>query len=663
MVDDLLTEPWFVIDLETTKDRPRNNTLRWVGLGATARCYLIPVQHPKGRLTKPSYVKRTPACMLPDDRHTEIPRVTKTGKPSMRMVDDRQPAEYGAKPDQLFAREVCDVLRPLLFSDRGKIGHNVKFDLQSLAKYYDDVIPPGPYHDTIILRHCLAEDLDAYDLKTLVCEWFDIHWKKRAAFYPNLGSKGIDNFGIDEIARYLTKDVRYCWLMFKAFYPMLKRRGVQDVYDFEMSVYRVIMEMEYEGFPVDLTLMDKVRRELAEAQHECTKAVFKMAGDTFNLSQADVKRWIMFGEGRQRFGDSKRPLKTQGLKVRNRTKESRIPAVTADVLQHYADKGNVMAERLLEWSALEKLRGTFIEGLSSHLRYTDTDLPTVHTSFKQHGTVTGRLSAVEPNLQQLPRGSTIRDLFVAGDGHVLIVADYDQIELRCAAFSSQDPEMLRVFRLGQDIHALAASVMLQIDIDQVTKDQRQVGKTQNFGTLYGAGEEKIAQVAGVSKRRAAEFIRNYFDTFAGLEDWKARELRLARARGDKADPTVSPPYVLIPPNGRRRRLPDLYHIDDWVRWRAERQAINAHVQGFASNITKLAMLDLHSALREYPAQMLVQVHDEIVVRVEQDASEEVLGLVEGVMGGVLDPQGGPILGEIPLIASASTGKSWAAAKA
>ena len=268
-MDDLLTEPWFVIDIETTKARPRNNDLLWVGLGASARCYLIPIGHMKGRLVKPSHIERTPACMLPPDVHPEIPRVTKTGKPSMRMIDVRKPAEYGDKPAQLKnPHEVCEVLRPLLWSDRGKIGHNVKFDLQSLAKYYDDVIPPGPYHDTIILRHCLAEDLDAYDLKTLVCEWFDIHWKKRAAFYPNLGDKGIENFGIDEIARYLTKDVRYCWLMFKAFYPMLKRRGVQDVYDFEMSVYPAIMEMEYQGFPVDLTLMDKVRQELTEAQHD-----------------------------------------------------------------------------------------------------------------------------------------------------------------------------------------------------------------------------------------------------------------------------------------------------------------------------------------------------------------------------------------------------------
>ena len=131
-----------------------------------------------------------------------------------------------------------------------------------------------------------------YDLKTLVCEWFDIHWKKRAAFYPNLGDKGIENFGIDEVARYLAKDVRYCWLMFKAFYPMLKRRGVQDVYDFEMSVYPVIMEMEYQGFPVDLTLMDKVRQELTQAQHESSRGRYKMAGDSSALSQAEIKRWV-----------------------------------------------------------------------------------------------------------------------------------------------------------------------------------------------------------------------------------------------------------------------------------------------------------------------------------------------------------------------------------
>jgi DNA polymerase-1 len=591
------------------------------------------------------------------------------------MVEHTVAATYEPPPKQLHAREVCDLIQPLLFSDAGKLGHNVKFDLQSLAKYYGNVIPPGPYHDTIILRHVLKEDLDSYGLKELAAEWYKIPWKQRAAWYPNLGEKGVENFGLDQIARYLGKDLRYCWQMFQSFYPMLERRGVRTVYDFEMAVYPVIMDMEYEGFPVDTSQMGKVRSEILVQQAEVQQKVWTAAGNTFELNNPAAKRWVMFGEGRQVYGtvvdqDSPnfgkplrtKPLKSQGLRVLTRTKETRQPAVTQAVLEFYAERGNSMAELFLHWSLLEKLRGTFIEGLSGHLRYPAFGLPTIHTSFKQHGTVTGRLSAAEPNLQQLPRGTVIRDLFVAGDGYDLIVADYDQIELRCAGYASQDPEMVRVFQEGQDIHALAASVMLGIPIDQVTKEQRQVGKTQNFGTLYGAGEERIAAVAGVSKARAAAFIRNYFDTFAGLETWKANELRLARSRGDRADPLHVPPYVLIPPNGRRRRLPDLFHTDDWQVWRAERQAINAYVQGFASNIAKLAMLDLHPLLKSYPAKMIVQVHDEIVVRVEKDATKEVLSLVSKTMENVRNPQGDPILGEIPLVASAAIGSSWAEAK-
>ena len=663
-VADLVNEPNIVIDVETTRAKPRLNELRWVGLGASGRSFLIPARHPKGVLLKPERRERTAACVLypNDDRG-----LTKLGKPSMRMIEHTVAAEYASPPQQLFAHEVCEIIRPLLWSDTGKIGHNLKFDLMSLAKYYDHEIPPGPYHDTIVLRHVLIEDLESYKLKDLVCEWFKIHWKKRQAFYPNLGEKGTDNFGLDEVARYLAKDVRYCWMMFQAFHPMLERKGVQAVYDFEMLLYPVVMDMEYAGMPVDLTQMDAVRVELTKRLGEVEQQVWKMAGDQFSLSHTESKRWVMFGEGKRAFGESKRPLKTQNLKVRDRTPETRQPAVTASVLEYYSDRGNEMAELFMEWSALEKLRGTFIEGLSGHLLHNGDELPTVHTSFKQHGTVTGRFSAGEPNIHQLPREvpgrHSIRALFVAGQGYYLIVADYDQIELRCAGFLSRDPAMLRIFLSGEDIHRRAASAMYQIASEDITSFQRSVGKTQNFAVLYGAGEDKIARVAGSNKRYAARLIANYYDEFAYLEPWKDAELRAARDRGDRSDPLFKPPYVEILPNGRRRRLPDLYNPMTGPRQRAERQAINALVQGFASNITKLAMLDLYEQLQPYPAQMLAQVHDEIVVRVEKDALPEVQGLVERVMTGVLGPAGGPILGEIPLVASAAFGASWAEAKA
>ena len=684
-VADLKQEPVFVVDVETTKARPRNNELLWVGLGAFGRSYLIPVGHPKGNLITPERKVRTPACLaFPNDDRG----LTKTGKPSMRMVDVRHAAVYEPPPKQLFPDEVCAAIKPLLWSDSGKLGHNVKFDLMSLAKYYGDEIPPGPYHDTIILRHCLAEDLEQYDLKTLTCEWFRIGvhptgWvdhKKRQRWYPNLGDKGIENFGLDEVARYLNKDVRYCWMMFQSFRKMLKRKGVEQVYDFEMSVYRVVMEMEYAGFPIDLSERQTVIDWLAEEQARVRTEAADLAGDEFDLNDLPTKRWVLFGHGKQtgrkrdgspiyeqtpKFGASKmRYLQTQGLRIGPRTKVNRMPQVTQEVLAEAADKGDPMALLLLEWSGLEKLRGTFIEGLGTHLRYTDTGLPTIHTSFKQHGTVTGRFSASEPNLQQLPRGDKIRRMFVAGPGYTLIVADYDQIELRGAALLSGDPVMTQVFREGQDIHRRAAAVMFQIALDIVSDMQRAVGKVQNFGTLYGAGEEKIAAVAGVSTRRAAAFIRNYYKEFAALEPWKADLLKAARERGNKANPLYEPPYVIIQPNGRRRRLPELYSLDDWRRWHAERQAVNAEVQGFASNITKLAMLDLRGPLSEIGASMVAQVHDEIVVRCPlemQDLGEE---LVTRVMQGVLDPRtGAPILGEIPLVASAKSGQSWAAAKA
>ena len=678
-VKDLRGEREFVIDVETTKTTPRANRLLWVGLGAAGRSYLIPVKHPKGVMTSPQRPTKTPACILypyPDPRG-----MTPLGKPSMRQISHTLPAEYADPPDQLWPHEVCGAIETLLWSDRAKIGHNLKFDLLSLAKYYDHEYPPGPYHDTIIIRHCLEEELGIYKLKHLTCEWFNIPWQKRATFYPELGEKGIENFGLDVIARYLAKDCRYCWMMKQAFYPMLAKRGVLDTYEFEMSMYPTIMDMEYAGFPVDTSNMDLVRADLEAQQTKIKEEAYSLAGGIeFNLTNTDAKRWIMFGEGTYVGGSRvKRALKSQNLKVISRTKETKIPQVTQAVLEHYRDKGNRMATLLLEWSVSEKLRGTFIgspekevdgekipaTGIYRYL-YRDGDgLPTLHTGFKLHGTVTGRLSSAEPNLQQLPRGSTIRKLFVAGDDHVLIVADYDQIELRCLALAAQEPAMIEIFRQGRDIHREATSVAMRIDPDKVTPDLRQVGKTLNFATGYGAGAERIAAVAGVSKKRGQQFLDRYYDEFSSLEPWKADLLREARARCKMTDPSVFPPYVEIPISHRRRRLPDLmpFLVDSkGAVLRAERQAVNAYVQGFAANITKLAMRQLHVELAELPAQILAQVHDEIVVRVHKSAFDEVLPTVTRVMSGITDLNGEPILGEIPLVVTSSSGPSWAEAK-
>lgn len=662
------------IDVETrekVKDNPnpRTNEVTWLGIGGPGQVYLIPLSHPKGVTLVREHRDKTPACMLYD---ADDPRSkTKTGQVSMRMVEHTVPATFASPPVQLSPAAVFEAVRPLLFSDRAKLGHNVKFDLQTIAKYYGGEIPPGPYHDTILIRHVLTENLPDYTLKTLTMDWLGIPLHRRKRFYPNLGKAGVDSFGLDEVARYLAKDIRYCWLQFQFFYPRLIARGLQPIYDFEMSVYPVLMDIEQAGFCVDGSNLGQVKANLEQRLHELEEQCWIAAGGQFPLSNTEAKRWVLFGHGRpaptwdldkaRKIPGTK--LRSQNLRALSLTEETKVPQVTQAVLKYYADRGNHMAEWFLEWSLLEKLRGTFVEGLSKMLTPHERGLPTIHTSFKQHGTVTGRLSSASPNLQQLPRGSRIRDLFVAGPGHVLIVADYDQIELRCVAHQSGDPVMTQVFKQGSDIHAQATAAALRIPVGDVTPDLRQVGKTLNFATLYGATKGKIASVAGGSEARGQQFLDRYYAQFAALKPWKARMLREARARGDRANFISQPPAVLIPPIGRLRRLPDLYNPEDWKRWRAERQAINAIIQGFASNITKMAMLGLHSNLAELPAWMVVQVHDEIVVCCQEDWVDEVLPIVVSTMGDIRDSDGGPILGdEIPLLASAGVGYSWSQAK-
>ena len=685
-VGKLLAGEAFCIDIESRERQkdypnPRTNEVTWVGLAGHGQVYLIPMGHPKGITLVPEHrAKRT----LVEIYGLDDPRVlTKTGKISQASKEVTIPAVYAPPPPQLWQHEVFDALQPLLFSERAKVGHNVKFDIQSVAKYYGGKIPPGPYHDTIVSTHVLDESLDAYDLKSLTCEWLHIPLYRRAKFYPNMGKSGIDNFGLDEIARYLTKDLHYCWVRHQMMMDKLRRKKLMPVYDFEMDIYPVLIDIEQGGFSVDPDQLDSVRTELQDGISHIEEEAWVLAGDTFSLSHTDTKRWVMFGEKETtkpafgtvvdkdspEFGKStRRPLKSQNLRVISRTTETKVPQVTQAVLESYADRGNRMAELFMEWSLMEKLRGTFVEGLSALLTYHDgDDLPRIHTGFKQHGTVTGRLSSARPNLQQLPRGTKIRDLFVAGPGRVLIVADYDQIELRCTAEQSGDKVMRQVFMEGRDIHRQAAAAALRMKPEDISAEMRQVGKTLNFATLYGAAEMKIAMVAGGSIQRGREFLDRYYAQFAGLKPWKNRVLRDARARGDRADFMSHPPSVLIPPLGRLRRLPDLYinphdKADGWRCWRAERQAINAVIQGYASYITKMAMKDLAPILKEYPARMVVQVHDEIVVSVDEKWVSEVQPLVVSTMGGIRGMDGQPILGDIPLIASAGVGYSWAKAK-
>jgi DNA polymerase I-like protein with 3'-5' exonuclease and polymerase domains len=407
-VDECLRYPWFVVDVEsletptsksTGNPNPRTNDVMWVGLGVPGQVFLIPCGHPHGRVIEPRHKIKTPAFTLygPDDPRS----YTKTGKISMRGIEHWVEATFEPPPPQLQPYELMPLLEPLLYSDRAKIGHNVKFDLKSLGKYFP-TLPPGPYHDTIVLRHVLDENLkdsrsNGYGLKELTEMWFG----ELPYANPDIG-KNPELYGCDEVARYLAMDVRYCQLMWQLHIRKLERYDLEEAYAFEMELYPILMQMEFDGISIDMSKRQEVADDLHAKILFVEVEVYHIVGDQFPLSNTNAKRWIMFGEGTPQWGVSKRMLKTQNLSPLSYTEKTGTAQLNQAVLEYYAEHGNRLAELLLEWSTLEKLRGTFVDGMDKFLVY-QSELPTLHTSYKQHGTVTGRLSSAQPNLQQLPR--------------------------------------------------------------------------------------------------------------------------------------------------------------------------------------------------------------------------------------------------------------------
>jgi len=295
---------------------------------------------------------------------------------------------------------------------------------------------------------------------------------------------------------------------------------------------------------------------------------------------------------------------------------------------------------LIEWSEMKKLKSTYIEGLLPKL--IDNRL---HPSFHLHRAATGRLASSNPNLQNIPRDSNVRKLFVAAPGESLLVFDYDQIELRVMCMFSHDPKMSKFFIDGTDIHTGTAAVVFQKKPEDVTSEERQIGKGVNFLMGYGGGAKKLALTTGIDEGFAKEIISNYHKQYSGLTRWKNGIINKARQTG----------YVTTM-SGRRRRLPEINSPDDGLRSQAERQAVNAVVQGSAADICKIAMIDTFEAFKGTGARLLVQVHDELLATCPTDKVDEVIPVMMEGMGH------GRVIEGIPLRVSGHAAQSWAEAK-
>ncbi len=601
---------------------PLRNEVFWISIATHGRSWAIPMGHRNGVVVQNGDEGDGSTVPPPGYR-----KLLKNGTESLAKAKYSVPPLFSDPPQQLNRSEVFDALKPLFFNDEIiKVGHNVKFDARSIRKYYGE-IPPGPYVDTMILQFVLNENLREYSLKSLISNNFD-----GVTPYAKEGKVGaiIDVVPFDVAARYVHLDARWTWMLYRALSKKLHgKNGLLNSARLDMDVLHALMHMEDAGIAVDTRQMQRLGKELDGRKQDLLLNISDVAFLGFNPDSVAHKKKLLFDKKRQG---------GLGLKPVGKTKTGNfsVDEATLEALRNE----HPVVPMLLEWAEVTKLKSTYIDGLLPRLVR-----GRLHPSFNLHRAQTGRLSASNPNLQNIPRESDLRGLFVALPGEKMLVADYDQIELRVMCMFSQDPKMSRFFLEGIDIHAGAASLILGKPIDQIDKEERQVGKMVNFLTGFGGGAYNLSQKTGISESEAQSFIDNYYRQFSRLAAWKEEVKAKARKRG-----------FVETMSGRRRRLPDINSSDSKLRSRAERQAVNAVVQGTAADICKEAMVRVTREFQDSPARLLVQVHDELVCTVPEDETDKYLDILVRAMGD------GKVIEGIPLLVSAHAGYSWAEAK-
>jgi len=615
---DIITTRW----KNTLALDPLRNSVFWLGIATKGRSWAIPMGHPNGEVVIPE--ERGDGTTTPPPGFRKF---TASGKESMAKARYFKPAVFSPAPKQLSCSEVFEALRPIFFSDIVKVGHNVKFDARSIRKYYGGELPPGPYLDTMIMQHVVNENLSEYSLDHLIAHNFEGH-----SAYAKDGKLGkiITEVPFTKATRYVHLDVRWTWLLYTRLYPRITSAPeLLSCLRQDMGVLHVLMEMEDEGIPVDHRAMTKLGKSLEKRLQELLLDMTQYAPPGFNPDSTKHKQHLLFNKKRE-----------GGLALRpSKLTPSGAASVDEETL-HKLETKHPIIPMLIEWSETKKLVSTYVDGLLPKLVHNR-----LHPSFHLHRTATGRLSSSNPNLQNIPRDSSVRSLFVAPPGYELLVADYDQIELRVMCMFSHDPKMSEFFLTGEDIHAGAAALVLNKPVSEVTPEERQLGKGVNFLTAYGGGAQKLARTTGIDEDHAKFVIDRYYKQFSGITKWKQDVISFGKAKG----------YVSTM-SGRRRHLVDLMSPDSQLRSRAERQAVNAVVQGSAADICKKAMIDVYQALQAHEAQMLVQVHDELVVMVKEEEADKLLPVLISAMGDGVSYEG------IPLKVSCHSARSWAEAK-
>mgnify|MGYP000870665797 CR=1 FL=1 len=527
------------------------------------------------------------------------------------------------------AQSIVDELKPFFENDSIlKIGHNLKYDYKVLHKY--GIKPKGKHFDTMIAHYLLNPDM-GHSMDALAENYLNY---KTQPIENLIGKKGKNQLSFDMVElesqkEYAVEDADITLQLKHFFAPQLPEVKMQKLFEeIEMPLMEVLTEMEIEGIRLDKSILAEQSISIQAEIQKLEKKIFADAGEEFNLNSPKQLGDILF----------------EKLKLDSKAKKTKTGqyATGEEILVKLKDKHPIIND-ILNYRQLQKLQSTYVDALPKEIR---EDTGRVHTSFIQTTAATGRLASVNPNLQNIPirseEGRKIRKAFVARDENsVLVSADYSQIELRIIAHLSGDPAMVEAFNNGEDIHKSTAAKVFKVKPEEVSREQRSQAKTVNFGIIYGVSAFGLADQTGLSRSEAKQLIDTYYETYPVLKDFIDKSIHKAREQGFVET-------IL----GRRRYLRDIHSRNAIVRGHAERNAVNAPIQGSAADVIKIAMIRLQKELKQnFKSRMLLQVHDELIFDVPKTELETLKPIIKETMESAVKLS-------IPLIVDVGVGDNW-----
>lgn len=527
------------------------------------------------------------------------------------------------------AERIVNIFKPLYESTKIlKIGQNIKYDMEVLMNY--GVRLAAPMFDTM-LAHYVLQPEQKHNMDILaetLLNYQTIHIDELIG-PKGKSQKNMRDISPADICDYAAEDADITLRLYNVLKPRLKEADVEDLfYNIEMPLVPVLAEMEMNGVLLDTNALAETSKVFTDRMTQIEKNIYELAGHQFNIASPKQVGEVLFGE----------------MKIVDKPKKTKTGqyVTSEEVLQQLRSKAPIV-DHILEHRGLKKLLGTYVDALPKLI---NPHTGHIHTSFNQAVTATGRLSSSDPNLQNIPvrgeDGKEIRKCFIPEPGCLFFSADYSQIELRVMAHLSGDKNMIEAFREGYDIHAATAARIYKEDINEVTRDQRTKAKRANFGIIYGITVFGLAERLEISRDEAKQLIDGYFETFPQVHDYMEKAKQLAREHG-YAETFFH----------RRRYLPDITSHNATVRNFAERNAINAPIQGSAADIIKIAMIRIYERFRRegIKSKMILQVHDELNFSVLPEEKEQVEKIVLEEMQNAYTLQ-------VPLVADSGWGNNW-----